>query len=163
EHGYNCSELDSKAGWRTGLPDATGALRKSVVGNHSSREKGLLFVSHYIASGRACLISGGVQLVLVFAFLMASAALAGVKTESAPALMPMPAEVRLGGGKLLIEASFSIRMNGYSDQKLQAAASRLTTRISRQTGIPITGGDRPVLTIECRAAAPETPRLGEDE
>jgi len=104
-----------------------------------------------------------VQLALVFAFLMASAALAGVKTESAPALMPMPAEVRLGEGKLLIDASFSIRMNGYSDQKLQAAASRLTTRISRQTGIPITGGDRPVLTIECRAAAPETPRLGEDE
>jgi len=81
----------------------------------------------------------------------------------APALMPWPAHVSLGHGKLTIDSSFSARISGHSDRRLEAAVARLTAKISRQTGIPFTGGEQPVLIIECRAGGTEYPSAGEDE
>jgi hexosaminidase len=80
----------------------------------------------------------------------------GATALAAPALMPLPAHVSPGEGKLTIDSSFSVRISGYSDRRLEAAVARLTAKISRQTGIPITGGERPSLIVHCRAA-------GEDE
>jgi hexosaminidase len=83
--------------------------------------------------------------------------------EAQPALMPQPARMSIGQGTLRIEASFTVRTTGYTDRRLQAGVKRLIERISRQTGIPITGGEQPTLTIECEAASPEVPALGDDE
>jgi hexosaminidase len=77
--------------------------------------------------------------------------------------MPMPAHVSQAEGKLVIDSSFSVRVSGYSNRQLADAVAQFTARVSRQTGIPITGGERPTLTIECRTAAPDYPTLGEDE
>jgi hexosaminidase len=81
----------------------------------------------------------------------------------ATALMPMPAVMSPGDGKLIIDASFSVRVAGYSNPQLVSAVAQFTARVSRQTGIPIAGGERATLTIDCRSAAPEYPTLGEDE
>lgn len=81
-------------------------------------------------------------------------------------LMPMPAKVSPGQGGLAIDSTFTVAISGYSGPRLGAAARRLISRISRQTGIPLadTLSKGPAtLTIECQAASPELPALGEDE
>ncbi len=85
------------------------------------------------------------------------------RTATLPPLMPMPAHVTAADGKLIIDSSFSVRVSGHSDQRLQNAVARLVSQVSRHTGIPITGGERPSLIIECHRAAPDYPTLGEDE
>ena len=77
--------------------------------------------------------------------------------------MPMPATISLAEGKLVIDGTFSVRVSGYSNPQLDDAVTQFTARVSRQTGIPITGGEHAVLTVECRSAAPDYPALGEDE
>ncbi len=77
--------------------------------------------------------------------------------------MPLPAHMSAAEGRLVIDGNFSVRFVGYSNRQLTNAVSQFTARVSRQTGIPITGGGRPALIIECRAAGPDYPTLGEDE
>jgi hexosaminidase len=83
--------------------------------------------------------------------------------EPAISLMPMPSRLSLSSGKLTIDATFQVLITGHTDRHLQDAVIRFVARLSRQTGIPITGGSRPVLKVECRAASPAWPVLGEDE
>ena len=78
------------------------------------------------------------------------------------ALMPMPATVVPGVGSLKIDSSFAVEARGYSDARLDKAMRRLADRVSRQTGIEIRGG-KTALRIECGAAGPQYPALGEDE
>jgi hexosaminidase len=78
------------------------------------------------------------------------------------ALMPMPATVVPGPGRLAIDSSFAVEARGYSDARLDRAMKRLVVRISRQTGIEILGG-KTVLWIECTGRGSEYPALGEDE
>lgn len=66
-------------------------------------------------------------------------------------------------GKLVIDAKFSVRIEGYTDRRLQAAVGRLESRVSRQTGLPLQRGAGAVLVVECRGGGPEYPMLGEDE
>jgi hexosaminidase len=86
----------------------------------------------------------------------------------APALMPMPASVEPSAGRLAIDAAFSVAPTGHSDPRLEAALERFAARVSRQTGIPIQAGRQPdagraTLRVECAAAGPAYPSLGEDE
>ena len=86
-----------------------------------------------------------------------------LQAEPALSLMPMPARVSLDEGKLTIDGSFGVRITGHTDRRLQDAVARFVTRLSRQTGIPMASGGRPILTIDCRAGSPDVPLLGEDE
>src|SRR5581483_7507337 len=78
------------------------------------------------------------------------------------ALMPLPESVVPATGVLQIDSSFGVKASGYSDARLDRAMTRLVTRIARQTGIEIRGG-KTALWIECKAAGPQYPSLGEDE
>ena len=82
------------------------------------------------------------QGLLTGLLLTVTCSLGEVKTAPLPALMPMPAHLSTADGKLIIDASFSAHISGYSDRRLEDAVARLVARVSRQTGIPITGGDR---------------------
>ena len=86
-----------------------------------------------------------------------------LQAEPILSLMPVPAHVSLDQGKLTIDGSFGVRISGHTDRRLQDAVTRFIARLSRQTGIPIAGGARPILTIDCRASSPDVPLLGEDE
>jgi hexosaminidase len=79
------------------------------------------------------------------------------------ALMPLPQRVVQSEGTLKIDGSFSVRVAGCSDQRLVDGVARFVKRMSRETGIPISGGGAPSLTVECRASGPALPTLGEDE
>jgi len=83
--------------------------------------------------------------------------------SASPPLMPMPARLSVGSGKLIMNAGFSVRIAGYSDRRLQAAAARLETRVSRQTGIPLQRAAKDVLIVECQARGAEYPALSDDE
>ena len=64
---------------------------------------------------------------------------------SAP--MPLPWKTVPARGHLLIDSSFAIEVHGFSDPRITSTVLRFTTRISRQTGIPITGR-KSVLAIQ---------------
>ncbi len=82
--------------------------------------------------------------------------------HASAALMPLPSTMTPADGALKIDASFAVESRGYSDARLDRAMTRLVERLSRQTGIAIRGG-KTALVIECRAAGPRYPTLGEDE
>lgn len=75
----------------------------------------------------------------------------------------MPAQLALREGKLRIDGSFSVRISGHTDQRLELAVERMIAQVGRQTGIPIAAGSHATLEIECRAAAPDYPALPQDE
>ncbi|HEV2445563.1 MAG TPA: family 20 glycosylhydrolase, partial [Candidatus Sulfopaludibacter sp.] len=53
---------------------------------------------------------------------------------------------------------------GYTDARLQSAIDRLAARVFRQTGIiPMSPASPAVLRVECAAAGPDYPTLGENE
>jgi hexosaminidase len=64
---------------------------------------------------------------------------------SAP--MPLPWKSVPAAGHLVIDSSFSIEVHGFIDPRMDSAVRRFTARLSRQTGIPITGG-KSALDIE---------------
>ncbi len=88
--------------------------------------------------------------------------LASISAMCSGGMMPMPAAITPGTGKLRIDSSFSVVATGFSDARLESAMRRLTARISKQTGLDFHGG-KTVLTIECRESGFYYPTLGEDE
>ncbi len=80
----------------------------------------------------------------------------------------MPRVATPGDGRLAIHEDFTVAATGVSDARLDRAVDRLVARISRQTGIWIVAPKaaepaRATLRIECSAAGPAYPTLGEDE
>jgi len=76
---------------------------------------------------------------------------------SAP--MPQPWKSVPAAGHLLIDSSFAIEVHGFTDPRVDSATRRLTARISRQTGIPITGV-KPAFIVETTPnGAPESYQL----
>jgi hexosaminidase len=84
----------------------------------------------------------------------ALAALAAISLGAAPDLMPLPASVTWGDGKLVIDSGFRVALEGASDARLAAAAARVPARLTRQTGIPLLAAGGAVsaatLVIECQ-------------
>ena len=91
--------------------------------------------------------------------------------QTTPSLMPLPAKIELGSGRLAIDNNFSIRAVGFADDRLELAVDRLYARLSRQTGIPMgrsgvalpPANKRSELLIDCREGGPEFPALNENE
>jgi hexosaminidase len=50
-------------------------------------------------------------------------------------LMPVPANVKLGSGRLAVDSSFSIALTGHTDARLERAAQRFLRQLGRQTGL----------------------------
>lgn len=83
-------------------------------------------------------------------------------------LMPQPAEISVGQGRLAIDGTFRVALAGYQEPRLQAAAARLVERLSRQTGIPLsdqleTDPAKATLVIQCDHAGEKVQSIKEDE
>src|SRR5512141_800779 len=83
-------------------------------------------------------------------------------------LMPEPAHVTVGQGKLVIDNSFSVALDGYQEPRLVKGAERLTRTLSRQTGIPFrdvlaTDASKAKLEIHVDHAGEEVQSVREDE
>ena len=83
-------------------------------------------------------------------------------------LMPMPAKVTPGQGRLIIDPNFRVAVSGQADDRVRATALRLIERISAQTGIPLShelAADpaQAALVFECDGPGKSVQQFGEDE
>lgn len=83
-------------------------------------------------------------------------------------LMPWPAKLTPSQGRLAITGDFRVALTGYEEPRLEAAAHRLVSRITRQTGIPILQGvvsdpSGATLVIQCQHAGEAVQTPSEDE
>ena len=83
-------------------------------------------------------------------------------------LMPQPANITPGEGKLKIDQSFRVALTGYREPRLDRAAERLIAHLERLTGMPLQAGiasDASTATLEINTAGASLPvqALGEDE
>ncbi len=83
-------------------------------------------------------------------------------------LMPQPAELAVGSGRLVIDGSFRVALEGYQEPRLEAAAARLVRRLSLETGIPFCDGlenepGKATLVLHCDHAGEAVQSVREDE
>ena len=72
----------------------------------------------------------------------------------------------LGHGRFLIDGSFGIGLEGYTDSRLVSGEGRFLGILSRETGIPLSSAaesQTPSFTVKTAAASDPVPQLGEDE
>src|SRR6202046_379628 len=107
-------------------------------------------------------------LVSLFA-LISSAATARAPQVASPTInvMPLPATVRLGAGRLLLVQPFSVAIAGYTGPRLERAAQRFLRDLGRQTGYFLSHGLGDVghasLVIHAEHDSAPVQDLGEDE
>ena len=83
-------------------------------------------------------------------------------------LMPQPVKAEIGSGRLVIDGSFRVALDGYIEPRLEAVAARLTRRLSLQTGIPMPAGleanpGKAALVLHCDHAGEAVQSVREDE
>ena len=103
---------------------------------------------------------------LVLAPLLALAVLPlAAQAQEAPALMPMPAQMNIGAGKLRLDSTFSITANGFRDDRLKRGVLRTLSRLEARIGTPVrrdsTGGPQLVVSAGGAGQLIQTPE--EDE
>lgn len=89
--------------------------------------------------------------------------------ETRRSLMPVPASVRFGQGRLTITETFTVSIKGAKDERVQSAATRALNRLAARTGLPLSrspadsGADSGTLSIEYTGRGKTVPSLDEDE
>src|SRR6266404_2572952 len=82
-------------------------------------------------------------------------------------LMPLPANMRSGTGRLAVDSSFSIAFTGYSEPRLERAGERFLKQLARQTGLALalkpSKTAKATLVIQTDHASKEIQEVGEDE
>src|SRR5215216_627198 len=79
-------------------------------------------------------------------------------------LMPVPASVRFQAGRLKVDASFRVAVDGHTDARLQAAIHRAARRLEGRTGIefsraPASDARSATLLVECRGPGKGVPSI----
>jgi hexosaminidase len=154
----------AQASWPV-LPSADGAIFRGDE-QRQHRPGGLCHTDASPGTTKPSFSKTGLLACVVF-WSLANAAVA----QTALNLMPLPAKIAPGTGRLAIDNNFTIRATSFTDERLDLAIDRLYARIFRQTGIPMgrTGVPLPPsakhseLLIDCRESAPEYPALNENE
>jgi len=109
-----------------------------------------------------------VRAILVI-LILCSVFVSSTAAEPRPSsLMPMPAQVQLKTGQLVIDASFTVGISGPSDVQLQRAVQRFLDNLRRQTGMPpldmkVTDAAKAKLVVHTEHASKAVQELGEDE
>lgn len=83
-------------------------------------------------------------------------------------LMPVPASIHAGTGRVPIDAKTTVALTGVVDDRLRAAVARMIVRLQGRTGFVLSrdlATDRATATVVVSAEAPGAamPALGEDE
>jgi hexosaminidase len=102
--------------------------------------------------------------VMGFALLLLAGG-ADAQERSRLNLMPWPANVQTGSGRLRIDSSFSVALTGHTEARLDRALQRFLRQLSRQTALPLSGKGLPkaMLTVHTDHGSKEVQELGEDE
>jgi hexosaminidase len=83
-------------------------------------------------------------------------------------LMPMPANMQIGTGQLMVDPSFSVAITGHTDVRLQRAVDRFLNDLRKLTGmlpLDMKAADSPnaTLVIQSGSGGKDIEELGEDE
>jgi hexosaminidase len=91
--------------------------------------------------------------------------LASAQQQPQLSIMPMPAAVQFGAGKLRVQQSFSVVVEGSQDALLERGVQRFVAELSRETGMPLRNkvSANPSLVIHAEHRSETVSRLGEDE
>jgi hexosaminidase len=121
----------------------------------------------YLGIGRSVL---GLDYLLTLVFaLISSAATAQAPQVALPTInvMPMPATVTLGVGRLMVPQTFSVAIAGYNEPRLEHAAQRFLRDLGRQTGYflsdRLADASHATLVIHAEHGRQPVQELGEDE
>jgi hexosaminidase len=109
--------------------------------------------------------------ISVFAILMFSVTFGGLADAQVPTslkLMPVPANLQMGTGQLVVDASFSVAISGPRDPLLERAVDRFLNDLRRQTGmlpLDMKVGDITTakLVVSAEHQSSDVQMLGEDE
>jgi len=107
-----------------------------------------------------------VLLLLSFFVVLPGASMLCSQEENRLPLMPLPAHIAPGHGQFLLDGSFSVGLEGYTDSRLERATQRFLDRLSRETGIPLqsaTQASHASFIIVTAGASDPVQQLGEDE
>jgi hexosaminidase len=105
---------------------------------------------------------------MLAALLFSAMQFADGQVPSSLNLMPVPANIRMGTGQLVVDASFSVGIASPRDSQLQRAVDRFLNDLRRQTGIPpldmgVVDATKATLVVSADHAGKEVQDLGEDE
>jgi hexosaminidase len=106
-----------------------------------------------------------VLLLLFSVALMHAPAICAQEDSSLP-LMPLPAHMTAGEGQFLIDGSFGIGLEGYTEPRLVLARQRFLDKLYQETGIFFLGGAQASpasFTVKTGGASDPVQQLGEDE
>ena len=89
----------------------------------------------------------------------------GAQERPTPNLMPWPANLQTGSGRLRIDSSFSVALAGHTEARLDRAVQRFLRQLERETGLPFSAktSPKPTLSVHTNHASKEVQELGEDE
>jgi hexosaminidase len=80
--------------------------------------------------------------------------------------MPLPAQIQRNAGSFLVDGSFGVALEGYTEPRLDRAKQRFLKTLTRETGIPlwrIAAQNKPHFFIKTAAPSQPVQQLGEDE
>jgi hexosaminidase len=86
--------------------------------------------------------------------------------QSTLPIMPLPAHAVLGSGSLSLDGGLQVRLEGYTEPRLERARDRFLAHLAAETGVlpvPAQPGDHPALLIKTTGPSAPTQQLGEDE
>ncbi len=112
--------------------------------------------------------------VLKFCSLLATAAVLiskpspGTNQAADLHLMPIPANISVQPGRLMLDGSFRFSVGGYEDSRLRGAIARFLARLSGKTGFslseaPVADPTEAVLDIRCDGVGEQVPSVQADE
>jgi hexosaminidase len=83
-------------------------------------------------------------------------------------LMPVPASLQFGSGRLAVNEAFAVAVKGHSDARLTEAIDRMARRLEARTGFTFARGlasdaAKATLVIQCQAPGKAIPAVDEDE
>ncbi len=91
------------------------------------------------------------------------------EAQNAPlTLMPMPANIKIGVGQLVVDPSFSVAISGRKEPRLQRTVEIFLDHLRRQTGMlpldmKVSDSSTGTLLIHAESRSKEVQELGEDE
>src|SRR5881398_1556436 len=91
------------------------------------------------------------------------------EVQNAPLnLMPMPANIEMGAGQLVVDPSFSVAISGHKEPRLQRTVEIFLDHLRRQTGMlpldmKVSDSSTGTLLIHAESRSKEVQELGEDE
>src|ERR1043166_926465 len=83
-------------------------------------------------------------------------------------LMPVPASVRFGAGRLAVNKSFAVAARGHVDERLRAGVARAVRRLEGRTVLELplelsSDANAAALVVECKGPGQNIPSVDEDE